>query len=244
MAPRSGSTDAGRVVQGTDALDGPRRLERKFRTDALSPNEVIQLLALSTAAFSEAYPGRTVNNLYLDDPAWSSYITHVAGNGRRMKVRVRWYGELFGAIRRPALELKIREGLVGRKARWALRPFALASGFSLSDVAAVLEASELPWATRMRVQGLELALLNSYYRRYFLSADRCFRVTVDCAMLNYGVRQQANDFAQFFQNRTACVIELKYHPDCEDEAGSITSGFPFRLVSNSKYVDGLTQLYA
>ncbi len=56
--------------------------------------------------------------------------------------------------------------------------------------------------------------------------------------------RQANDFAQFFQNRTTCVIELKYDPDREAEAGSITSGFPFRLVSNSKYVDGLTQLYA
>jgi hypothetical protein len=45
----------------------------------------------------------------------SSYWDNVSGLSKRVKVRIRWYGDLYGHIQSPILEFKIRNNTLGSK---------------------------------------------------------------------------------------------------------------------------------
>lgn len=65
------------------------RYERKFVAPDSDLGEVLALVRRHPAAFGQAYPPRTVNNVYLDTPARRDYFDHVAGVGNRSKTRIR-----------------------------------------------------------------------------------------------------------------------------------------------------------
>ncbi|MFT6321967.1 MAG: hypothetical protein ACJAT4_002902 [Granulosicoccus sp.] len=44
------------------------------------------------------------------------------------------------------------------------------------------------------------------------------------------------------KNDTDVVMEMKYDVDDDQEAGKVSSAFPFRLTKNSKYVNGVDHL--
>ena len=92
------------------------RYERKFFITSLSKYEAVALVKLNSAMFTEIFHHRFVNNIYFDSFRLNNYHENVAGDSRRIKIRVRWYGELFGDIERPVLEIKIRNGLLGMSA--------------------------------------------------------------------------------------------------------------------------------
>ena len=91
------------------------RYERKFLVEELMLPQVATLIKGHPRMFYAPYPPRYVNNLYLDTPDMVNYFDNVDGAMQRRKVRVRWYGEPFGEINRPMLEVKVKEGLVGTK---------------------------------------------------------------------------------------------------------------------------------
>ena len=86
------------------------RYERKFLVDQLDVHQVLALVKLHPAMFYQPYPPRYVNNLYLDTEGLDNYQDNVSGVGDRRKVRLRWYGDLFGDVDRPVLEFKIKRG--------------------------------------------------------------------------------------------------------------------------------------
>ena len=85
--------------------------------------EIEALVNLHPAIFSQIYHPRFVNNLYLDSLSLNSYFCHVNGLKDRVKVRIRWYGDLFGPVDEPVLELKIKRGSLGRKESFPLASF-------------------------------------------------------------------------------------------------------------------------
>ena len=90
---------------------------------------------------------------------------------------------------------------------------------------------------------LEAKLINRYNRKYFLSANGCYRITLDFNIHFYPVRP----FPSAFFKNTTCepysVLELKYKHINDNEAQKITSHLPFRLAKSSKYVSGVYKLY-
>ena len=92
-------------------LSGNYRYERKSVISELTKNEIKALIKLHPAMFLESYPPRFVNNLYLDSVGMNNYFDNMAGLKERVKVRIRWYGRLFGSVEKPTLELKIKNGL-------------------------------------------------------------------------------------------------------------------------------------
>jgi hypothetical protein len=220
------------------------RYERKFEAHGLPLPEVEHALRLHPACFRTAYPSRQVNNLYFDSPDLRWFATHVNGAPTRFKLRIRWYGAARGLVPAPVLELKLRRGMVGSKARFALPP--LEYGPDL-DVAALRRETLRRVPDREVAEalaGAEPVLLNRYHRRYLLSADRRFRMTVDSALRFETAGARPIGALSLFEERGAVVLELKYGVGDDGGAARVAGALPFRLGKYSKYVQGVLRLGA
>ncbi len=214
------------------------RYERKFMT-SLGYRDMEHLIYHHPAMFRKIFRPRRINNFYLDDTQHTNYFENVDGAAQRKKIRIRWYGDLFGRAHNPVLEIKIKKGHLGKKLSYPLVDFNVRKGFSLSDVQDVLAASQLPDVLRTELALQELHLLNSYLRMYALSADGRFRVTLDWDLCYYALSQHKNNFFQRFTDFAHTIVELKYDAPDDHFAHQITRRFPFRMTRSSKYVMGL-----
>lgn len=211
---------------------GPGRYERKFLIDSASAEQADALVLAHWALFTEPYPPRWVNNVYLDDWQLSCYADNRDGIGRRVKARVRWYGDAE-KLKSPKLELKLKRGLLGTKASFPL-PEARSAEESLARAA-------LPPALSMELAGLSPVLRNRYLRRYFQSADGRIRATVDRAMSFWDLRA-GHGSGRGSADPVRVVLELKYAPEHDDWARELSQGFPFLATKSSKYASGLMAL--
>ncbi|MAF64649.1 MAG: hypothetical protein CMJ84_03175 [Planctomycetes bacterium] len=228
--------------QPADAED--YRYERKYHAQGIDLAAVEALLRLHPAHFRQAFPPRFVNNLYLDSPTLSDYSAHVNGMANRRKVRVRWYGDDAGGadriLPRPVLELKTRRGTVGTKPSFPLAPMTRAELLARGGALRNAVASGVPIDVRELLARSLPALFNRYHRRYLLTADGRFRLTIDTdleftAPRPVGLRRR-------HRARGLIVLELKYARRDDDGAGHIASHLPFRLDKLSKYVHGIQAL--
>jgi hypothetical protein len=229
-----------RTEAGADAR--VPRYERKFLTRELSEPEVRALLRFHPALFSEIYAARYVDNLYLDTHDRRSYFDSVGGTASRSKVRIRWYGDLFGLAARPRLEFKIKRGLVGWKETFPLAPLPVDGSLDAERVRRVLAGAELPGWARDARDSREPVQETRYRRRYFRSADGRFRATIDSELEFYIVSPRGNRFLHRAQDHVHVVLELKYGREDDARAERVSSDLPLRLTRSSKYVMGLDQL--
>jgi SPX domain protein involved in polyphosphate accumulation len=219
------------------------RYERKFLIDQLDVHQVQALVKLHPAMFYEPYPPRYVNNLYLDTEELDNYQENVSGVGERRKVRIRWYGDLFGRVERPMLEFKVKSGLVGTKVAYSFAPFALDERFCNRYYREILRQADLPGHVQQVLLGMHVVLCNRYYRWYYATHDERFRVTVDAEMAFYQVRKATNYFRHRYVDHRHVVVELKYGKAMDVEAERVSRVFPFSVTRNSKYVTGIEMVY-
>lgn len=205
---------------------------------------VEQTIRLHPAHFTELYPARAVNNCYFDGPARRFYWDAVHGRRRRLKVRIRWYGELFGPASRPVLELKRKSGPVGTKQGFPVAPFSLDRESELPALSGWFPANQLPEEIEPAMGALRPALINRYLRRYLISADRRFRLTFDTRCEFYRVTPPRARVDRSPHDPFITIIELKYAVQHDDLAAEITHRFPFRITKSSKYVMGMERLGA
>ena len=215
------------------------RYERKFLPDGLTLPEVVALVRYHPALFHEPYPERMVNNLYFDTPDLRHYQHHINGAANRLKIRLRWYGDFRGRVEQPALELKIRHGLVCRKEAYAMPALDIDGDFSRSKLEARFQRDGLPEAARLHLHCLEPSLANRYRRRYFCSADGALRLTLDWELRFAAPRNFHGASPALFHCGPPVVVELKYGDTHAEHAARAASVFPFRLTRCSKYVLGL-----
>ena len=219
------------------------RYERKYVVYGLSTAELEMSIKLNPGLFTEIYQQRSINNIYLDSADLRHYFDNVNGAPARGKVRIRWYGSLFGAVARPVLELKLKSGLLGQKPAYPLPGFCLDSGFRGRDIGSILDRAALEAPVRENLKFLHPVLLNHYERRYYQSADANYRITIDFNLGFYRLYQHTNYFLWNWRPNGLMVLELKY--DSEDAGGAewISRAFPFRVGRMSKYVMGLDRLH-
>lgn len=220
------------------------RYERKFLISELNRYETESIVKLNPAIFSEIHHQRPINNIYFDTINLSNYFDNVAGISKRLKVRIRWYGNLFGFIENPVLELKIKTGFLGSKLRFPLDPFYLDRGYSLEAQQDVFAKSGVSDVLSEYLKSVRCTLVNRYSRKYFKSADHKFRITIDSGMEFYKINPANNLFIEKIVDRNNTVLELKYSDKDDAEAGFITNHFPFRMTKSSKYVSGIEKLYS
>jgi len=218
------------------------RFERKFLVTDMHYADIEQQVRIHPAAFSPIFHPRIINNIYLDSNDLDFFHDNVSGKGSRKKARIRWYGEMNGRIEKPVLEFKIREGMLGNKLSFPLSSFTVGANLTLENLQDVFQNSELPvWALEIMMQ-LKPALLNRYSRKYFLSFDNKFRLTMDDQLSYFAIGNNNNTFIENFKSEDI-IVELKYDFQNDDLAPAITNHLPFRLTKSSKYVNGVELLH-
>lgn len=218
------------------------RHERKFLITGYSTKDVEQIIKLHPACFSEIYHQRIVNNIYFDTLGFNNYYDNVEGERDRLKVRIRWYGDLLGEIKKPVLEFKIKKGLLGKKESYPLLPFELNNTFSKAQIKHSLSSENTPIYIRDLINSLKPTLLNSYSRKYFLSSDGQFRITIDSKLAYYRINYGNTTFLNNLIDNTTVVLELKYDSSLEIKAKQIGDHFPFALTKSSKYLQGIERI--
>ena len=218
------------------------RYERKFMIDAMTYHSVEQQIRIHPAAFSPIFHPRNINNIYLDTNEMDFYYDNVSGKSGRRKARIRWYGDIHGFIEKPVLEFKIREGMLGNKISFRLKPFHFDKNFNFDQLIHVFRNSDLPlWALENLLQ-FKPALLNRYKRKYFLSFDNKFRLTIDDELSYYNIGENNNNFIEEYRSDDI-IVELKYDRKFDDIAPLVSNKLPFRLTKSSKYVNGIEFLH-
>lgn len=218
------------------------RYERKFMIDAMDYYAVEQQIRIHPAAFSPIFHPRYINNIYLDTNEFDFYFDNVSGRSSRKKARIRWYGEKEGFVEKPVLEFKIREGMLGNKISFPLKPFNVDENLSNEILQDVFRNSNLPdWALE-NLLFMKPALLNRYLRKYFLSFDQKFRLTIDNELTYFGIGSNNNHLSERYATDDI-IVELKYDFVNDDEAVFVTNELPFRLTKSSKYVNGIDFLH-
>jgi len=218
------------------------RYERKFLITGLTVHEVEHVVKYNPAMFREIYHQRFVNNIYMDYFNLKNFFENVEGSQKRLKARIRWYGDLLGHVEKPVLELKIKDALLGRKESFELGSFLLDKEFNLGNILDLFKKAKIPNKTRGDLLAMEFSLVNRYSRKYYMSADQDYRVTIDSGMEFYNISQRANNFLHKSSDFSSIVLELKYNHDKDGRADRIASKFPFIMTKNSKYVSGLERL--
>lgn len=219
------------------------RFERKFLVSGFSNCQMEHCLKLHPAQFSSIFTPRIVNNIYFDTLGLNHYFDNVDGEKSRLKVRIRWYGDMFAQINKPVLEYKIKSGLLGRKVSHGLNPFELDKTFNKNVVANAVERQEIPENVRAELLSLQPMLLNQYSRSYFLSADKKIRITIDSNLTYFRINYFGNTFLNKSIDHNTFVLEMKYSPDMDEEARNISNFFPFPLTKSSKYLQGLERIF-
>lgn len=217
------------------------RHERKFLIESYTAKDVEQMIKFNPACFTEIYHPRRINNIYFDSLSFDSYFGNVEGDTQRVKARIRWYGDLFGEVKNAVLELKIKNGLLGTKEHYPLGAFRLDKDFSKQEIVRALESGQVPLNVRDAMLAMHPALLNSYSRKYYLSADKQLRLTIDKDLEFYRISYGSNTFLNKVQTAQV-VVELKYDVFQEAVAEKVSNGFPFRMTKNSKYLQGVERV--
>jgi SPX domain protein involved in polyphosphate accumulation len=200
---------------------------------------VLHLVKHHPALFREAYPERWINNIYFDTHELDSYADNVSGIAERMKVRLRWYGEFFGKIKESVLELKIKQGFVGTKEHYNFGSFEFDIGFNDKKFLEVLKSSYLTEDVQRRIKNLKPALFNRYLRKYYISANGRYRITIDTDMAYFCPQRLHNSFREKHIDNDKIIVELKYSEPDDREANRVSAFFPFRVTKSSKYIQGI-----
>jgi len=224
-------------TEGRAATD--YRCERKFFISAMEKREVELLVGLHPGMFSEIYHERYINNLYFDFYGMKSYFDSVNGLNRRAKIRIRWYGEMFGFIDEPRLEIKIKEGTQGKKLIFPLDPILLQEKVDVDNIFYTLKKTGIPQYIQPSLLLSRPILLNRFRRKYYLSADRDFRITIDSGLTFYNLSGDRVFCTRGTADMLTTILELKSDYANEDRMPAIAGYFPFRPDKFSKYVKGV-----
>lgn len=214
------------------------RYERKFVISSLKLNEIENFINNHPALFREIYHQRSVRNIYFDTIDLLHYFDNVQGNSSRNKLRVRWYGDLFGKIEKSKLELKCKHGLLGYKIHYNLKDFLVKNNYNLSK--SIYNLNNLLNSNKKNKNNFchyFPIISNSYKRKYFLSSDSNFRITLDWDQSFYKVSN--GRLCNKMIDKDKIILEIKYNYENQKKIDSISQFFPFRLSKNSKYINGV-----
>jgi SPX domain protein involved in polyphosphate accumulation len=192
--------------------------------------------------FSEIYHQRYVNSLYFDTVSLASYYDNLSGVKDRMKIRIRWYGELFGKIAEPVLEFKAKDGWAGWKALYKLPSLTLTARIDYNMLIMAMAEIDLPEHLPLLVKSVEPIIIIRYRRKYFRSSNNNFRITIDTKLSYHAAGKHDNIDAHKYTDHISKILELKYQKEFDNQADEVTKHLPFRLSKSSKYVNGISRL--
>ena len=216
------------------------RYERKYVIEHTSLQKVFNYIKCNPGIFSKIYQARYVNNIYFDSMNYDSFKDNVVGISKRQKVRIRWYYEGLNDIKNPILEVKSKNGYLGRKYSYPIHQSLFKKNGNFKELNTLSKNSNIP----MMYNHFKPVLINRYKRFYFLSVNKKFRITVDTDLSFTDIGILSDSMSKkhtYIVNKI--ILELKYNSNFDKDAGYITNGFPYRITKSSKYVTGFKKIY-
>ncbi len=211
------------------------RFEAKCTFAPQHLDRVLTWVRLHRSGLYEAHPERIVRNVYFDDFDLGSWRENLSGQSVRTKVRYRWYG----ADPEPgagALELKHKRETLGRKDVQTFTESPFRSAEPWQAFVARIRAALRPELRVVFDEKPVVVLTNAYRRRYFESADRRVRVTVDTELAAFD-QWHARSFRRDrkLPLPPVSVLEVKVRADDVRALQAVLAGAPARATRFSKY---------
>ena len=215
------------------------RYEKKYICSNILPSEVRIAIKSLPSLFIRSFSPRNVNNVYFDSLDKVNYHKNIDGISDRFKIRIRWYNNLFGSVKNPKLEIKIKKNSQNYKNIYQLSNFKFEKNlFYKKKLNDWLNNANIPYGVKKLLESFRLSSINSYHREYFVSINSKIRITLDSKMIFYDVDTdkifQINKVDNFYS-----VIELKYDSKLSIEGNKIANEIPFRVTKHSKYIIGI-----
>ena len=223
---------------------GEDRFEVKFLGGGNSLGVIEPWIRGHPAGFVEPYPDRVVNNTYFDTPSLGAFQENLVGASVREKVRLRWYGAGNEIGEKGTLEVKLRKNKLGWKLSYPITEMPTCDESWRVGQSRI--RGQLPHDARIHFDAHPMpALINRYYRRYFLSGDGAIRLTVDTELQGFDQRySQRPDFTRVIDLPSMLVVEFKFSPDDRRRAMEVIRGIPLRVSRSSKYSMACTAMAA
>lgn len=216
------------VIYMEDLQKNKFRYERKYIIESVDlPSFIYEI---QNNSFLEVFKKRKINNLYYDSINLDSVIDNVDGLSERKKFRIRWYGDTFKSSIKQ-FEIKSKSEFLNTKRIFNIGEFEIKDnrGFNevFNNLLKVLKKDDLTLYTLM--QNKFLKLHNSYNRKYFVSADKNVRITIDSDLIFFSPQTK-----NVFQEKNT-IIEIKYDKDFK----FISKFKNLKINKYSKYVKGI-----
>ncbi len=206
------------------------RYEIKYAVSHLSHEAIVAQIMTHPASFTTLFPDRQVNNIYFDTPSFNCFHQNVEGHPRRKKMRLRWYGTDRQPTYKSVLEIKQKDKELGWKDTFKISA-------DITDRRSLMAAVNTVGILQSE---LGPVLHNTYVRSYLLSQDGIFRITVD------RVQTFSMPFSGMRSLETTLypvIIELKFDAEHATRLQDVTRYLNFRQTKNSKYANGVEELY-
>jgi hypothetical protein len=216
-----------------------KRYEIKIPVPEISTPEIETWIRLHPEQWRVAYPPRQVNNIYFDTYNSMNFYDNLNGVLNRHKLRIRWYGNNLKCVEKSQFEVKHKVGLMGWK--------------NIVPILGVLQLSSDSWhqiVTYLKdnVASISLlfmrypspAVINSYYRKYYTSADGHLRLTLDTQLQSFD--QRLSSFPNISRRSAPqpyTIVEIKTHPDNAGQLAEALSHTISRVTRFSKYVNAV-----
>ncbi|MFC1646346.1 VTC domain-containing protein [Candidatus Omnitrophota bacterium] len=215
------------------------RYEYKMVVSSLSIEELKMKVSLHPMSFSERYPVRRVNNIYFDTNDLSNYNDSLAGIARRNKLRFRWYGDFCQNVR-GVMELKRKEGVFISKTAQAID---FDFDFKKMNWEKIVSILRNKLKSKLNIEFSSACvpvIINNYCRYYYETIDGDYRVTLDCNLETFDQRLHNKPNLYFkAKPQQGVILEVKADKIRGSNIAQITNNFPFRLMQNSKYTQGV-----
>ncbi|MGA1823349.1 MAG: VTC domain-containing protein [bacterium] len=218
------------------------RYEFKFSTRLLDYRGLEMIIRFHPAMFYEVFPQRYVNSLYLESIDFKSYNDNLGGLSNRTKHRIRWYGDLYGMVNAPVLEAKIKRNDLGIKRKCPLPEFYFDHELSPSVIKQLLIEGKVADPMKEQCISKEAVVGVRYLRKYFLSQDKKFRITIDWGIEFYGPKSGKHGFIKK-DSLDLVILELKFDQADFFASKSISSSIPLRLYRSSKFTRAISTIY-
>jgi len=193
--------------------------------------------------FFKEYDDRNINNIYFDSLDYKAFNDNLVGLPSRLKVRYRWYGNLFSenSKNEGSLEFKFKKNIYGYKKIFKINDLTLNLNSNWKEIKNKIFKQLTPEYKILFEKNSEKILINRYKREYFISRDKKIRITLDKNIEIFDQRSALIKPNFRFKNFTQdyLVIEFKFNKEDKIYLNELDINIPIKASRNSKYINGV-----
>ncbi|WP_440655578.1 VTC domain-containing protein [Candidatus Pelagibacter sp. HIMB1509] len=218
------------------------RFERKFIIPYSKKNLLDYFLKNHPLNIKTLFDSRIINNIYFDNINFKFFKDNIDGISDRIKIRARWYGQTFGRIKNPKLEFKIKQNTLGEKKFYEMDDFFFDEKNGIDEKNLIKKIRSKNIKDYINVNFIRPKILNVYNRKYFITNDQYFRITLDSFPRYYDLEKKKNYLRSVNHFEKYHILEVKYNKEYDKYFQFFIKYLPLRLDKNSKYVFGVNKI--